>query len=56
MSCYSSYAEACEMFDNELEQVKLKLFESQKKMKEIHNSIDDKKIRLRLSKLERLNG
>jgi len=52
--CYDSYAEACELFDRDLEIAKDKLLNNSKKMKELYDAIDSKKINLRKNKLNRL--
>lgn len=50
----NSYAEACELYDADIEMSKEKLYKNSILMKELHDNLDDKKIFLRKNKLNRL--
>lgn len=54
-NCFSSYAEACEAYDYELCMIKEKLFTTSQAMRQLYDSIDEHKIGLRKSKLDRIN-
>jgi hypothetical protein len=53
--CFSSYAEACEAYDYELCVIKQKLFTTSQTMRQLYDSVDEYKIGLRKSKLDRIN-